>query len=194
MPQQACIENPILVLEEEHRVIRRVLAVIEQETRRIDAGALPNADLIRQAIQFFSGFADGRHHGKEEHFLFPVLASKKDIIRHGPVKVLRSEHESGRYFVKELREGLAQLEAGDKGATARIRRALYLYAQMLHKHIAKEEEILFLLAQVLLSDKEMQEIASKFQAADQDANDGSLEKYLETVERLEHLESRSIQL
>lgn len=104
--------NPLIVLEEEHAIIRRVLSVIEQETVRIDAGALPDVGLIRQAIRFFAGFADTRHHGKEEDFLFPILATKKDIIRDGPIKVLRGEHESGRYFVKELREGLAQLEAG----------------------------------------------------------------------------------
>ena len=186
------MKNPILLLEEEHNVIRRVLAVIEQETRRIDTGALPDADLLRQTIQFFAGFADGRHHGKEERFLFAVLASKKDIIRDGPVKVLSSEHESGRYFVKELREGLVQLEAGDQRATARIRRALQLYAQMLHKHIAKEEEILFLLAQVLLSDNEMEELGTEFQGADEKEAEGSLEKYLEIVDQLERRESRSI--
>jgi hemerythrin-like domain-containing protein len=179
--------DPLSILEEEHAVIRRVLSVIEQETVRIDAGALPAVDLISLAIEFFAGFADRRHHGKEEDFLFPMLAMKKDIIRDGPIKVLRGEHESGRYFVRELREGLAQLEAGQRGAADRIRRALFLYARMLHKHIAKEEEIVFLLARVLLSEGEMQLVAREFQGADQDAGDASLSHFLATVERLELL-------
>jgi hemerythrin-like domain-containing protein len=91
---------------------------------------------------------------------------KKAIIRDGPVKVLTSEHESGRYFVKELHEASLGLRQKNPSALARLRRALTLYAQMLRKHIAKEEEKLFLLAEVLLSVRK-RKLAEDFEAADE---------------------------
>ena len=151
------------ILEDEHQIIVRVLEVIEAEVARLDAGGTPDSHFIELAISFFQEFADKAHHGKEEALLFPLLAAKKNIIRDGPIKVLLAEHESGRYFARELRAGLLDLAAGDAKATPRIRRALSLYAQMLRKHIAKEEEIVFLLAQVLLSEEETASLALQFQ-------------------------------
>jgi hemerythrin-like domain-containing protein len=179
------LTNPIATLEEEHRLISRALAIIETETGRIDNGAKPDVRLLELAIEFFAGFADKRHHAKEERCLFPMLAGKKDIIRNGPVKVLTSEHESGRYFIKELREGVAGLAAGESNATSRIRRALFLYAQMLRKHIAKEEEIVFLLAQVLLSDSEIQALVEAFGRLDSASGAGDLEAFLGLVREME---------
>jgi len=185
------VTDPIAVLEAEHRLIERAVAVLEAEAARLDNGDPPRPDVIQNAIEFFVTFADQRHHGKEERYLFPALAAKKPIIRDGPVKVLTGEHESGRYFVRELREGVAGLAASDPGPTARLRRALSLYAMMLRKHIAKEEEIVFLLARVLLTEEEIAAMASDFETADQasvsiDAMQSSLNRLEESASDAAH--------
>jgi len=177
--------DPLAVLDEEHVLIERLLSVLELEVARIDAGAAPDLALVQDAIRFFAEYADARHHGKEEQCLFPMLAAKKQVIRDGPIKVLTGEHDSGRYFTRELREGLNQLERGDGAAVPRIRRALFLYAQMLRRHIAKEREIVFLLARVLLTEEEMTELANQFQATDQERTGAPVSDYLALVERLE---------
>jgi len=179
--------DPIHTLDEEHQLIKRVLTVIEGESERINAGSLPDAELIGLAIDFFAGFADKRHHGKEERLLFPKLAAKKEIIRNGPVKVLTAEHESGRYFVRELREGLTDLAQGDTEAASRLHRALSLYARMLRTHIAKEEDIIFLLSQVLLSEEEMGGLGRDFEASDAALGAESLENFTRIVRKMEGL-------
>ena len=59
------------VLQKEHVVIGRVLSVMEDQVSAIDEGILPRADLIDLIAGFFSTFADRRHHGKDERYLFP---------------------------------------------------------------------------------------------------------------------------
>ena len=109
----------IETLKREHVYISRVIAVMEDQARAIDEGVLPRPELIYLIAGFFSTFADRRHHGKEELYLFPLIAAKKEIIRDGPVKVLTAEHESGRYFVAEMRQGMQQLKGGDLAAAGR---------------------------------------------------------------------------
>jgi len=175
------------VLQKEHVVIGRVLSVMEDQVAAIDGGIMPRPELIDLIAGFFSAFADRRHHGKEERYLFPVLAEKKQVIRDGPVKVLLAEHESGRYFVAELRQAVSELRAGDLAAAGRIRRAMALYARMLRKHIAKEEEIVFVLTQALLSDEEMTAMAEAFAEVDTATGSSSLDQAAEVVLRIEEL-------
>jgi hemerythrin-like domain-containing protein len=179
------LTNPFIALEEEHSLISQVLDFMEKETSRIDNGNQPDIRFIELVIEFFVEFADRRHHAKEERCLFPILASKKEIIRNGPVKVLISEHESGRYFVEELRKGLAGMAAAEPSAPPRIRRALFLFAQMLRRHIAKEEEIVFLLAQVLLTDAEAQSLAEAFSRADNAPEGGNFDAFIDLVREMQ---------
>ena len=58
---------------------------------------------------------------------------------------------------------------------------------MLRKHIAKEEEIVFLLTQALLSDDEMRALADAFAEVDTATGGSSLDQAAEVVLRIEEL-------
>jgi hemerythrin-like domain-containing protein len=63
-------EKATEVLSDEHRVIERVLAVLQKLTTRPVENSL---DCWRKALDFFSHFADQCHHFKEEQVLFPAM-------------------------------------------------------------------------------------------------------------------------
>ena len=58
------------ILQVEHRVIDRILAVLVQRLR--GGEATPPEDL-RTVVEFMRDFSDGCHHCKEEDMFFPAL-------------------------------------------------------------------------------------------------------------------------
>ena len=60
-------EKATAMLSDEHRVIERVLAVLQKLTTRPVENSL---DCWRKALDFFSRFADQCHHLKEEKITF----------------------------------------------------------------------------------------------------------------------------
>ncbi len=67
---------PIAPLMIEHRLIERMIRLMDSEAGRIRQGGLPNTDFINAAIDFIKIYADKLHHGKEEDILFRDLAKR----------------------------------------------------------------------------------------------------------------------
>jgi hemerythrin-like domain-containing protein len=82
---------------------------------------------------------------------------------------------------------MEQLKGGDLAAAGRIRYAMRRFARMLRRHILREEEIVFLLSEALLSEDEWAEIRDQFATIDAAADDASFEKAAELVLRIEEL-------
>jgi len=107
-----------------------------------------------------------RHFLREEEGLFPVM--ERRIGRDGgPIAILLSEHEEVWRGVAELKErerewhseGVDYLKLG-----ADIYRATARLARLLHDHIERENTALLPLAQSLLGERELGEVAALWQA------------------------------
>ncbi len=68
--------TPTEILSGEHRVIEQVLDCLEKMIQQSVGDGRLNGHAARQAVDFFRGFADRCHHGKEETHLFPAMESK----------------------------------------------------------------------------------------------------------------------
>jgi hemerythrin-like domain-containing protein len=172
-------------LRHEHEIIGRMLTVLEEQLSRLQRGQTLDAEVLRRAIVFVRGFADHCHHAKEEAALFPLIAGKNQILAYGPVKVLTSEHETGRYFIGEMEESLDGIEAGDPSAIKRCSRALGLYTKMLRKHIEKENGILFPLAESMITADEAALLLERFEAVEAQLGEGVHERYEAIISGLE---------
>ena len=174
-------ESATALLSDEHRVIERVLAVLEELTRRPVAESLDN---WQKALDFFRGFADGCHHSKEEKILFPALEEHGIPVVGGPLGMMLMEHEEGRGYVKSMFAGLADADR-NRAAQALIDNA-QSYVRLLRSHIDKEDEILFPMAGAVVSDDEQRQLLKLFEEQEyQESGAGTHEKYLKLVEELE---------
>jgi hemerythrin-like domain-containing protein len=125
-------------LRAEHVLILRALDVLEAAAERDGEG---QADPAWVALtEWLRDFADARHHAKEERLLFPALEAAGVPRPGGPIEVLLEEHEQGRALVGALREA----------APAQRPELAREYGRLLRAHIAKEDEILFDLADAML--------------------------------------------
>ena len=67
---------PVGPLMIEHRLIERMIALIEKELQSIEASEKVNLPFTDSAIDFIKTYADRTHHGKEEDILFKNLEEK----------------------------------------------------------------------------------------------------------------------
>jgi len=151
------------VLRHEHEAILRMLDVADEVSSRVERGVPVAPEVFGGLVEFFRVFADKCHHGKEEDLLFPAMEGK-GIPRHGgPIGVMLMEHEQGRARVKEMAAVSEEIDKGDAAAAVRWVPAARGYSDLLRAHIQKENNVLFVMAERILSDDEQAELSRGFE-------------------------------
>ncbi len=146
--------TPTEILRDEHRVILRALDVLESAADRLAAGGTVPDGWWSGLVEWLRAFADQNHHAKEERLLFPAMRETGLPGDGGPIAVMLEEHDRGRFLVHEM-------ERGD--ALARVARARD-YIRELREHIAKENGVLFPLADTLLDPRAQRAVEREFEA------------------------------
>jgi hemerythrin-like domain-containing protein len=150
-------------LKSEHEGIKLMLSILDAVANRIAGGQrIPQKDL-EDIAAFLSVFADKCHHGKEEEHLFPALERAGVPREGGPIGVMLAEHAQGRQLIARLKEAIAEYGAGKKEASGKFARAAGDYAALLTQHIAKENNVLFPMADRLLAPVEDVKLVEGFE-------------------------------
>jgi hemerythrin-like domain-containing protein len=149
--------QPIGPLMHEHRLIERLLHLVERETAGIEAGREADRRFIDQAVDFFRTYADRCHHGKEEDILFRELAKKPLSADEARVLAeLVEEHVQGRALVKAI------AETNRAGSPAELLPLLKRLAAFYPVHIAKEDKAFFFPVMRHFSRAEMDAMLAEF--------------------------------
>ncbi len=143
-------------LRSDHEVIERALRVMERAALRLEAGQALSPEVLSSAVDFLRHFADGCHHAKEEQALFPRLIERGLIRDGGPIGVMLHEHDLGRAYIRRLENAL---DRDDNESTVD---ALQCYTALLRNHILKENEVLFPMADRLLTKEDDEELVAAF--------------------------------
>ncbi len=151
-------QTPTGMLRDEHRLILEVASVLE---RALDAGG-GDFDALGECVAFFRLFADACHHGKEEDLLFPALQHQGMPGDVGPIAVMLHEHRIGREFIRRMAEALPGAADGDAGAAAEVAEAGRGYVELIRAHIAKEDGILFEMADGMVVGPACKELCSAY--------------------------------
>lgn len=169
----------------EHRVIERVIAVLENAVLQLEQGKAVRPGLFIEATDFSKGFTDGCHHKKEEGVLFPAMVNAGMPADSGPIGVMLAEHEQGRSLTRALRTAAERLENGDPSASQEVINYARGYSQLLRQHILKEDRILFPMAGQVLPPGEQDRVADGFEHVEhEETGEGVHEKYLALADKL----------
>jgi len=154
------------ILRKEHDAILRMLDVADESARRLEAGENVPADILNGLLEFLKLFADRCHHGKEEDLLFPLLEKKGMPRQAGPIGVMLHEHDLGRGLIAQMTSAAEAHSKGDKSAGSRWAQPAVQYTALLREHIHKENNILFVMAERMLTGEEQTELAREFGRAE----------------------------
>jgi len=152
-------------LRAEHEGIKVMLGVMETVCRRAEPA--DPADL-HKIVEFLSVFADRCHHGKEEDLLFPALEAAGVPRDGGPIGVMLEEHTRGRELIGAMRDALSEWDADPARARAGFASSALAYAALLRDHIEKENTVLFVAADRLLSPSLDHELFEGFEEIERD--------------------------
>ncbi len=152
------------ILRDEHEGILAMLAVVEKAAFRLRDGKPIPKDLMSNAADFFSNFADKCHHGKEEDRLFPKMAQYGIPEQDGPIAVMKMEHNHGRALIRAMREGAARYADGDTRAVSPLVSNTLEYVELLREHIYKENQILFMMADQVIPEIEQSALVRDYEA------------------------------
>jgi hemerythrin-like domain-containing protein len=155
------------ILMQEHRIIEQALAGLEgmaalaERERRLDGGH------ARQVVAFIRGYADKRHHAKEEDLLFVAMEAMGFSRQAGPLAVMLHEHEVGRALVGRMANAIEQASAGQPEALAAFADSAKQFASLLRGHIQKEDNILYPMADDALSPETQERLVTEFARAEE---------------------------
>jgi hemerythrin-like domain-containing protein len=173
------------ILMQEHRLIEQVLDCLEEAACRLDDGEEIDAEFFIDAAEFVAGFADGSHHRKEEDILFVAMTAKDMPADSGPVAVMLHEHEEGRRLTAAFRSAAEQMKTGDTSAAMDVIQNVLDYVNLLREHIIKEDNVLFPMADQLVTGDDMRVVSRKFeQALAEDEASGEIKRYQELALKL----------
>ena len=145
-------KNITQTLVTEHRLILRMIALLERNAPRTASGAYANWQFYIDGIDFIRQYSDRFHHAKEEDILFEALVKNGMPRENSPVAAMLMEHDQGRAFVKAMETAAREAFDGRTGRERIIADNALAYAALLREHIAKEDDILYPLAERVIPD------------------------------------------
>jgi hemerythrin-like domain-containing protein len=179
---------PIGPLMIEHRLIERLIALMEKEGDRIKKDNIADIDFIDDCLDFIRTYADMCHHGKEEDILFRDLKNKNLSIEH--MKILNeliNEHKLAREITSKLVEARNKYFNDVHDMTNQIYDfEIYEYFKELidfyPKHIRKEDKHFFLPCMDYFTANEKEKMLEEFLEFDRKLLHEKYKKVLEKYE------------
>lgn len=174
------------VLMQEHRLIERVLDALETAAGHLERSRPVRPGFFLEAADFIAGFADGCHHRKEEGVLFGAMIDSGTPREGGVIDMMLDEHEQGRTFTRAMRDGARRLEGGDAEAACQLVSNVRGYVALLRDHIAKEDEMVFPMADEMMSGERHDAVMRGFEQVERDdVGAGAHERFHALAARLE---------
>jgi len=165
------------VLREEHRLILKVLGVLE---RILDASSR-DAEATADCITFFRLFTDACHHGQEEGVLFEELVDRGLPRGAGPIAVMMTEHEQGRELVRAMAAAHESAGEPESDAWFALESAGRDYIALLRRHIMKEDGVLFEMADRMIVGPACREVCERYHVACLERLEGRTKHELERL-------------
>lgn len=175
--------KPIGPLMREHRLIEKMISLLDREIERINSSNVVNTGFLMAGIDFIRTYADRTHHGKEEDILFRDLARKDLSPEHKRImKDLIDEHVQARQMVSRLVSARENYRANDRDSVNAVVACLKQLVSFYPAHIVKEDEHFFYPCLEYFSKEEQDAMLDEFWEFDRKLIH---EKYQRTVEELE---------
>jgi hemerythrin-like domain-containing protein len=175
---------PIGPLMIEHRLIEKMIALMNEEIEKMEKHRKANPLFIETAVDFIRMYADRTHHGKEEDILFRDLKKKDLSPNHSKImEELVEEHVWARNMVGKLVDAKKEYEKGNIEIVDEIINVMSELTEFYPKHIEKEDKHFFIPVMKYFTREEQDAMLEDFWEFDKTLIH---EKYKKVVEKLQN--------
>lgn len=164
-------------LKSEHRIFRRFLDFFDQEMKAFEAGRSPRYELLEALLDYFTSFPDEWHHRKED-LIYDALVMRSDLAR-SALYDLRLEHERLGAGARKFGEHISDLRRGSDLPMSVIVEAGKTYSRLLRRHMIKEDDVFFPMAERLLTLQDWRKVEQTIQSS---RNDPELNIVLDRID------------
>jgi hemerythrin-like domain-containing protein len=176
--------KPIGPLMIEHRLIERMVKLLDAELGNIKKTSAVNTSLINAGVDFFHTYADRTHHGKEEEILFRELTQKQLSVEDNELmQRLIQEHIWAREAVSKLSAANGRYIEGDKDALKVMIYEVEKLVKFYPMHIEKEDKQFFIPVMNYFSMEEQSAMLDAFWVFDRNMIHEIYKKVVEENER-----------
>lgn len=174
------------LMKEEHSYIKRGLQVIRKMSISIlESGGVCQED-FKNIIEFIRNYADKHHHNKEESILFKKMQEQIGEMVKAPLSGMFIEHDLGRLFISNLETALQRVKDGDNDSRVDVIANAIGYADLLNRHIDKEDNAIYSFARRSLSLDALESINDECRIVEESAKEKNIQdKYIKILEELE---------
>jgi hemerythrin-like domain-containing protein len=139
-------------LRKDHALIEKMIESLKTISSLLNNGKQIPESILDQAIDFSLNFTNACHHGKEEESLFPTLEKKGMPREGGPIARMLYEHEVTNSLSDKIVESAKHyVNSGDHEGLVKY---IDEYVQHVSLHLSKENQRLFVMADIMLGGQE----------------------------------------
>jgi hemerythrin-like domain-containing protein len=170
-------------LREEHRKIARLLDALEHQIGVFATGEDPDYDVIRGVANYFLEFPDRCHHPKEDLVFAKVKSARPDVA--AEIGDLPGEHRQVQERTNRFARLLGALLNETDVARDAVVNAARDFIQAERRHMAREDERFFPLAEQILTPADWSRLAGALASGPDPLFGGEVEqKFRRLSERL----------
>jgi hemerythrin-like domain-containing protein len=174
---------PIGPLMIEHRLIEKMITLMEREIKKMKKYSKANPLFIDIAVDFIRMYADRTHHGKEEDILFRDLEKKNLSPNHSKImEELIDEHIWARNAVGKLVDAKSQYIKGNVEILDEIVSLIKELVDFYPKHIEKEDKHFFIPVMKYFTEEEQDNMLQEFWDFDKTLIHEKYKKVLENLQ------------
>lgn len=169
------------LLKQDHEITERVFAAMEAQ---FASAAGPAPAQVGLLVEYLQGYVDRCHNQKEELHLFARLEGKGMPRHGGPLAVMLQEHERAKEILSRLVPLGCAFAAGNAAALPELHATFAEYATLCKDHFWKENDILYPMAQRMLSDEDAAEVVGGIEAVEAALGAGTRARYYRIAEEI----------
>jgi hemerythrin-like domain-containing protein len=175
---------PIDILLDEHKLVERVIDLVEQIRDRLKEEKEVPATVFWKLVDFLYNYSDVIHHSKEEDVLFAKMqdyAEKLPTAVKDQIAVLIDQHLQGLDLANEMHKAIRDYKRGSAGARKRILQAVTSYVELMKPHFQSEEDDVFPAMVKVLSKADKDQMKADFDRFDRLVGGAEAHKRYERV-------------
>ena len=168
-------------LIEDHNTTERVFEAV---SRALSQPGGPSASLLEAFRDYAVGYIDGCHNQKEERHLFPLIEQRGVPREGGPLAVMLAEHEQSKSLLEQLTALVGRYVGGDREVLGRLKATFDQYTELLKGHFWKETDILYPMAQRVMSEQDAQQVLAGLLQTEADVGPDTHQRFHALAEQI----------